>query len=94
CPPTLTAQSVVHCVPGTQWITDQRKELITSALSCNQLCPITAPREAVIGITQRGHVPVCADDQCSSISATCQCPSMPHIIAHLSCLSVPPISAI
>ncbi|CAI9548289.1 unnamed protein product, partial [Staurois parvus] len=43
------------------------------------------------------------DDQCSPSSATCQCPSvphisaykctMPHISAHLSCLSVSPISA-
>ncbi|CAI9543520.1 unnamed protein product, partial [Staurois parvus] len=28
------------------------------------------------------------------INATCQCPSMPHISAHLSCLSVPPISGL
>ncbi|CAI9588876.1 unnamed protein product, partial [Staurois parvus] len=28
------------------------------------------------------------------ISASCQCPSVPHISAHLSCLSVSPISAI
>ncbi|CAI9532334.1 unnamed protein product [Staurois parvus] len=35
-----------------------------------------------------------SDDQCSPSSATCQCPSMPHISAHLSCLSVSPISAI
>ncbi|CAI9550592.1 unnamed protein product [Staurois parvus] len=27
------------------------------------------------------------------IHATCQCPSMSHISAHLSCLSVSPISA-
>ncbi|CAI9554236.1 unnamed protein product [Staurois parvus] len=27
------------------------------------------------------------------IHATCQCPSVPHISAHLSCLSVSPISA-
>ncbi|CAI9599758.1 unnamed protein product, partial [Staurois parvus] len=27
------------------------------------------------------------------INATCQCPSVPHISAHLSCLSVSPISA-
>ncbi|CAI9533320.1 unnamed protein product, partial [Staurois parvus] len=33
------------------------------------------------------------DDQCSPSSASCQCPSMPHISAHLSCLSVSPISA-
>ncbi|CAI9591823.1 unnamed protein product [Staurois parvus] len=46
------------------------------------------------------------DDQCSPSSATCQCQcqlsvlisayqctSMPHISAHLSCLSVLPISA-
>ncbi|CAI9548323.1 unnamed protein product, partial [Staurois parvus] len=43
---------------------------------------------------------VCPDDQCSPSSATCKCPSvpyqctsMPHISAHLSCLSVSPISA-
>ncbi|CAI9574242.1 unnamed protein product, partial [Staurois parvus] len=50
----------------------------------------------------------CPDDQCSPISATCQCPSMPHvsfhqclpvhmqsmthISVHQSCLSVQPIS--
>ncbi|CAI9594892.1 unnamed protein product, partial [Staurois parvus] len=34
-------RSVVRCVPGTQWITDQRKEPMTSALSCDQLCPVT-----------------------------------------------------
>ncbi|CAI9590999.1 unnamed protein product, partial [Staurois parvus] len=39
------------------------------------------------------------DDQCSPSSATCQCSSMPHISAHLSCsasqchLSVLPISS-
>ncbi|CAI9606798.1 unnamed protein product [Staurois parvus] len=41
------------------------------------------------------------DDLCSPSSATCQCSSvshfsatsMPHISAHLSCLSVSPISA-
>ncbi|CAI9595337.1 unnamed protein product, partial [Staurois parvus] len=44
------------------------------------------------------------DEQCSPISATCLCPSMPpvsahhctsmpHISAHLSCLSVTTISA-
>ncbi|CAI9614056.1 unnamed protein product [Staurois parvus] len=27
------------------------------------------------------------------IHATCQCPSVPHFSAHLSCLSVSPISA-
>ncbi|CAI9535366.1 unnamed protein product, partial [Staurois parvus] len=44
------------------------------------------------------------DDHCSPSSATCQCPSMPHISAyqctsmphisaHLSCLSVLPVNA-
>ncbi|CAI9594651.1 unnamed protein product [Staurois parvus] len=49
-----------------------------SARSCDQLCPITAflisRGELVIGILRRGH-------QCQlsvSISATCQCPSVPH----------------
>ncbi|CAI9598412.1 unnamed protein product, partial [Staurois parvus] len=51
----------------------------------------------------------CADDQCGPRSATCQCSSvprthqchisvhitsMPHISAHLSCLSMSPISAV
>ncbi|CAI9544243.1 unnamed protein product, partial [Staurois parvus] len=33
--------------------------------------------------------------QCTSMPhiSACQCTSMPHISAHLSCLSVPPISA-
>ncbi|CAI9562321.1 unnamed protein product, partial [Staurois parvus] len=46
----------------------------------------------------------CPFYQCNPINATCQCLSMPHISAyqctlmphiraHLSCLSVPPISA-
>ncbi|CAI9586782.1 unnamed protein product, partial [Staurois parvus] len=60
-------RSVVRCVPGTQRITDQRKEPKTSALSCDQLYPITADR----------------------ISATCQCPSMPPVIAHQCHLPVP-----
>ncbi|CAI9538998.1 unnamed protein product, partial [Staurois parvus] len=34
----------------------------------------------------------CPDGQCSPISATCQCTSMPHISADLSHLSVPTIS--
>ncbi|CAI9581357.1 unnamed protein product, partial [Staurois parvus] len=75
----------VHCVPRTQRITDHWKEPITSARSYDQLCPSQ----------------LITDDQCSPISATCQCPSMPpasatsmpHISAHLSCLSMPPLSA-
>ncbi|CAI9563823.1 unnamed protein product [Staurois parvus] len=74
-----------------------------SERSCDQLCPITDHQGT-------------DDDQCSPISATCQCSvimpavsahqchqcympvpisatSMPHISAHLSCLSVSPISA-
>ncbi|CAI9594058.1 unnamed protein product [Staurois parvus] len=41
-------------------------------------------------------VPPVSVHQCQlsvPINATCQCPSMPHISAHLSCLSVSPISA-
>ncbi|CAI9615106.1 unnamed protein product, partial [Staurois parvus] len=45
-------------------------------------------------------VPPASANQCPlpvPINATCQCPSvassMPHISVHLSCLSVPPISA-
>ncbi|CAI9594349.1 unnamed protein product, partial [Staurois parvus] len=62
------------------------------------MCPITADRIRDIFTDDQ-----CPDDQCSPISATCQCPSVLHISAyqctsmphsaHLSCLSVPTISA-
>ncbi|CAI9588992.1 unnamed protein product [Staurois parvus] len=65
------------------------------ARSCDQLCPITADRMALM-ISVAPAVPPVSVHQCQLsvlISVTCQCPSMPHISAHLSCLSVSPISA-
>ncbi|CAI9619939.1 unnamed protein product, partial [Staurois parvus] len=77
-----------------------------SARSCDQLCPITADHMALM-ISVALEVPPVSVHQCqlSALnSATCQCPSVPHISAyqctsmphisdHLSCPSVPPISA-
>ncbi|CAI9599643.1 unnamed protein product, partial [Staurois parvus] len=78
-----------------------RKELKMSARSCDQLCPITA--DHISATCQCPSVPALSAHPC-----TCQCPSvpyqchisvpisaisMPHISAHLSCLSVSPISA-
>ncbi|CAI9548681.1 unnamed protein product, partial [Staurois parvus] len=67
------------------------------ARSCDQLCPITADH------IEAPAVPPVSVHQCLLsvlISATSmphisayQCTSMPHISAHLSCLSVSPISA-
>ncbi|CAI9623603.1 unnamed protein product [Staurois parvus] len=67
---------VVRCAPGTQ--------RMTLALSCDQLCPITADR-----------IPISATCQCPLMPPVSvhQCTSKPHISAYLSCLSVPPISA-
>ncbi|CAI9619243.1 unnamed protein product, partial [Staurois parvus] len=89
-----------------------QKEPKISAQSYDQLCPITADH---IGDMYTDHLGT--DDQCALmitvapevhlsvlISATCQCPSvphisayqctsMPHISAHLSCLSMSPITA-
>ncbi|CAI9595583.1 unnamed protein product, partial [Staurois parvus] len=66
------------------------------------LCPITADRMALM-ISVAPAMPPVSAHQCHlpvPISATSmphisayQCPSMPHISAHLSCLSVSPISA-
>ncbi|CAI9619030.1 unnamed protein product [Staurois parvus] len=85
------------------------KELKMSARSCDQLCPITWDMYTdhqgtddqcalMISVAQKCHLSV-------PISATCQCPSMPHISATYhcqsvpvsvayQCASVPPISAI
>ncbi|CAI9558742.1 unnamed protein product [Staurois parvus] len=73
-----------------------------SARSCDQLCPITADHMALM-ISVAPEVPPVSVHQCQQsvlISASCQChisayqcTSMPHISAHLSCLSVSPISA-
>ncbi|CAI9615234.1 unnamed protein product, partial [Staurois parvus] len=78
-----------------------------SARSCDQLCPITADRitddQCALMISVAPAVPPVSVHQCQLsvfIHATCQChisayqcTSMPHISAHLRCLSVPPISA-
>ncbi|CAI9606383.1 unnamed protein product, partial [Staurois parvus] len=77
-----------------------------SVRSCDQLCPITADRMALM-ISVAPAVPPVSVHQCQLsvlIHTTCQCPSvphisayqctsMPHISAHLSCLSVSPTSA-
>ncbi|CAI9598571.1 unnamed protein product [Staurois parvus] len=65
------------------------------ARSCDQLCPITADRMALM-ISVAPVVPPVSVHQCHlpvPISATSmthisayQCTSMPHISAHLSCL--------
>ncbi|CAI9532135.1 unnamed protein product, partial [Staurois parvus] len=81
-------RSVVRCVPGTQWITDQRKEPLTLALSCDQLCPITWD----IYTDHQGTDGHCPGDQCSPISATCHCPSV-QINATYQCPSELPFSA-
>ncbi|CAI9591961.1 unnamed protein product, partial [Staurois parvus] len=66
-----------------------------SALSCDQLCPFTADHIALMissATCQSPSVPAVSAHPCHlpmPISAT----SMPHISAHLSCLSVSPISA-
>ncbi|CAI9555378.1 unnamed protein product, partial [Staurois parvus] len=99
--------------------TNQQKELKTSALSCDQLCPrragnrhssegtstliIRALMISALMISVDPSVPSVSVHQCHlpvPISATSmphisafQCTSMSHISAHLSCLSVPPISA-
>ncbi|CAI9547491.1 unnamed protein product, partial [Staurois parvus] len=92
----------VRCVPRTQRITDQWKELKTSARLCDQLCPITADHMALM-ISVDPAVPPVSAHPCRlpvPIIATSmlhisayQCTSMPHISTHLSCLSVSPISA-
>ncbi|CAI9573470.1 unnamed protein product [Staurois parvus] len=78
-----------------------------SARSCDQLCPITADQitndQCALMISVAPAVSPVSVHQCLVsvlISATsmrhisaCQCTSMPHISAHLSCLSVSPISA-
>ncbi|CAI9560140.1 unnamed protein product, partial [Staurois parvus] len=80
-----------------------------SARSCDQLCPITADHitddQCVLMICVASAVPPVSVHQCQLsvlIHATCQCHisatfqchiSMPHISAHLSCLSVSPINA-
>ncbi|CAI9591421.1 unnamed protein product [Staurois parvus] len=70
---------------------DQRKEPKTSALSCDQLCPITADRmytdhqgtdnQCALMISVAPVVPSVSAHQCRlslPINATCQCPSVPH----------------
>ncbi|CAI9536915.1 unnamed protein product, partial [Staurois parvus] len=64
-----------------------------SARSCDQLCPITADHMGHVHMLQQCHLS-------KSIRASCQCLMhvphqchMPHISAHLSCLSVSSISA-
>ncbi|CAI9619048.1 unnamed protein product, partial [Staurois parvus] len=70
-----------------------------SAQSCDQLCPITADHtddQCALMISVAPAVPPVSVHQCQLsvlIIATCQSPSVPHISAHLSCLSVSPISA-
>ncbi|CAI9543669.1 unnamed protein product, partial [Staurois parvus] len=76
-----------------------------SARSCDQLCPITAYHcdQCALMISVAPAAPPVSVHQCLvpvPISATSmpnisayQCPSMPHNSAHLSCLSVSPISA-
>ncbi|CAI9561654.1 unnamed protein product, partial [Staurois parvus] len=60
-----------------------------SAWSCDQLRPITADHTDHQG----------TDDQCAAPATPpvsvnqCQCSSVPHFSAHLSCLSVSPIRA-
>ncbi|CAI9586124.1 unnamed protein product, partial [Staurois parvus] len=61
-----------------------------SARSCDQLCPITA--DHISATCQCSSVPRASAPSTPHISAY-QCTSMPHISAHLSCLSVSPISA-
>ncbi|CAI9581632.1 unnamed protein product, partial [Staurois parvus] len=81
-----------------------QKEPKISARSCDQPCPITADHMALmISVPYDQCSPSSATCQCPSvpcvsapqchINATYQCTSMPHISAHLSCLSVSPISA-
>ncbi|CAI9560079.1 unnamed protein product [Staurois parvus] len=68
---------------------------MTSALSCDQLSPITADRIRDIYTDHQGTNDQCSDDQCSPISATCatcQCPSVPPVSAH-QCTSMRHISA-
>ncbi|CAI9604442.1 unnamed protein product [Staurois parvus] len=60
---------------------------MTLALSCDQLCPITADLIGDIYTDQQ-----CPDDQFSPISATCHFPSMSPVSAH-QCTSMPHISA-
>ncbi|CAI9547012.1 unnamed protein product [Staurois parvus] len=70
-----------------------------SAQSCDQLWDIYTDHQS----TDDQSVPPVSVHQCQlcahpchlpvPISATFQCPSMPHISAHLSCLSVSPVSA-
>ncbi|CAI9612103.1 unnamed protein product [Staurois parvus] len=56
---------------------------MTSALSCDQLCPITADRSPINATCQCPSMPPVSAHQCHI--------SVP-IGAHLSCLSVPTIS--
>ncbi|CAI9610262.1 unnamed protein product, partial [Staurois parvus] len=78
------------------WDTDQRKEPKTLARSCDQLCPITADRMALISalmISVAPSVPPVSAHQCHlspvsvHINATCQCQSM-HINATYQCQSM------
>ncbi|CAI9541984.1 unnamed protein product [Staurois parvus] len=66
-------RSAVCCVPRTQWITDHRKSRryrLSHVISCVQSQLITSPA-----------VPPVTVHQCLVsvlISASCQCPSVPH----------------
>ncbi|CAI9539474.1 unnamed protein product, partial [Staurois parvus] len=80
-----------------------------SARSCDQLCPITqlitwdmytdhqsTDDQCALMICVAPAAPPGSVHQCQLsvlIHATCQCPSVPHFSAHLSCRSVSPISA-
>ncbi|CAI9557534.1 unnamed protein product [Staurois parvus] len=60
-----------------------------SARSCDQLCPITVPPISA----HQCHLPVPISATSMPHISAYECTSMPHISAHLSCRSVPPISA-
>ncbi|CAI9567742.1 unnamed protein product, partial [Staurois parvus] len=107
---------MVCCVPRTQRITRKsRRCQLGHVISCVQSQLITwdmytdhqgTDDQCALMISVAPAVPPVSVHQCLMsvlISASCQCPSvphisayqctsMPHISAHLSCLSVSPIS--
>ncbi|CAI9622817.1 unnamed protein product, partial [Staurois parvus] len=78
-------QSVVRCVPGTQWITDQWKEPKTSPRQCHLSVSINATCQCSLRPPASAH-------QCH-INATYQCPSELPFSATYQCQLVLPINA-
>ncbi|CAI9585620.1 unnamed protein product, partial [Staurois parvus] len=95
------------CVPRTQWIIDHgksRRYQLGHVISCVQSQLITwdmytdhqgTDDQCALMISVAPAVPAVSVHQCQlsvSISASCQCPSVPHISAY-QCTSMQHISA-